>query len=155
MATLMLLLNQVTRRLRRLLLRSFPGLASTRFLLWKILLRLLRLADSTGASDGLCAEICPVTLLGCVVDDCFVDPRESVNPMSCLQHCPAMCSLLRSRLVRSPGYFILVRRRSVVMFGLLGDHGDAASLLGLDANRLCIDHLYQRPNIPYPRIPLL
>ena len=72
----MLLLKRSTPVLRRLFLRILLRLGSTRLLLWNVLLRSLRLADGASTSNGLCAKICPIALLGGVIDDAFVDPRK-------------------------------------------------------------------------------
>lgn len=88
----------------RLLLRSLLCLRTAELLRRGVLLRLLRLADSTDAGNSIFAEICTVAVLSGLVRDALVDP--AIDPS---------VSNLPSKYLSNPIYLSNFRRYEVIL----------------------------------------
>lgn len=110
----------------RLLLRSLLCLRTAELLLGGVLLRLLRLADGTDASNSIFAEICTVAVLSGLVCDALVD--------------------FAGGGIGAPGHGNRVLRGLLLVASFLGGHSNATVLGRLNTNGLvvCISSILER-----------
>lgn len=112
-----------------------------------VLLRLLRLADGTDASNSIFAEICTVAVLSGLVCDALVDsvidpsvsnlPSKYLSNLTYLFNC-RRCErfLLAGGGIGAPGHGNRVLRGLLLVASFLGGHSNATVLGRLNTNGL-------------------